>query len=187
MKKIITTALFVLGVLSLTTSCKDYLDKSPLSDISETDPYKNYKNFQGFTDELYNCIPMMSTPEYHSSWNFGEDEYWQPSETRIMANAVDQGNYWGWNEVYYSFFKTGAPGTTGTNRFDKGHLWGLSWYGIRKANVGLANLSLLTSATEEEKTSLLASFISSAASSTSCLCSTGAVCLILMKLSQPMP
>jgi hypothetical protein len=52
------------ALLSMTTSCKDYLDKSPLErHLARTDPYKNYKNFQGFTEELYNCIPMMSTPE----------------------------------------------------------------------------------------------------------------------------
>lgn len=151
MKKILYTAMFVIALLSMTTSCKDYLDKSPLSDINEEDPYKNYTNFQGFTEELYNCIPMLTQCDYHSCWNFGEDEYWQPSETRVFAYAVDQGNYWGWNECYYSFFHTGAPGTTGTDRFQKGHLWGMAWYGIRKANVGLANLNLLTNATQEEK------------------------------------
>ena len=151
MKKILYTAMFAMALLSMATSCKDYLDKSPLSDISEEDPYKNYTNFQGFTEELYNCIPMLTQCDYHSCWNFGEDVYWQPSETRVFTYAVDQGNYWGWNDCYYSFFHTGAPGTTGTDRFQKGHLWGLSWYGIRKANVGLANLDLLTNATQEEK------------------------------------
>ena len=151
MKKIVSLIIFTIGVLTLSTSCKDYLDKSPLSDISDSDPYKNFKNFQGFTEELYNCIPLMSTPDYHSSWNFGEEEYWQPSETRLMSYAVDQGNYWGWNECQYSWFKSGASGTTGTDRTNKGHLWGLSWYAIRKANVGLENLGKLVDATEEEK------------------------------------
>lgn len=151
MKKIISLTIFTIVVLTLSTSCKDYLDKSPLSDIKESEPYKNFKNFQGFTEELYNCIPLMSTPDYHSSWNFGEEEYWQPSETRLMSYAVDQGNFWGWNECYYSWLKAGAPGTTGSSRFDKGHLWGLSWYAIRKANVGLENLDKLADATSEEK------------------------------------
>mgnify|MGYP000184145853 CR=1 FL=1 len=143
--------MFAAGVLTTSTSCKDYLDKSPMSDISETDPYKNFTNFQGFTEGLYNCIPLMTTSDYHSCWNFGEEEYWQPAETRLFSYAVDQGNYWGWNECYYSWFKAGASGTTGTNRFDKGHLWGMSWYGIRKANLGLENLENMVDATTEEK------------------------------------
>ncbi len=143
--------MFAAGVLTMSTSCKDYLDKSPLSDISEKDPYKNFTNFQGFTEELYNCIPLMTTSDYHSCWNFGEEEYWQPAETRLFSYAIDQGNYWGWNECYYSWFKAGVSGTTGTDRFNKGHLWGMAWYGIRKANVGLENLDKLVDVTTEEK------------------------------------
>ena len=138
-------------VICATSGCTDYLDKSPLSDINETDPYKNFKNFQGFTEELYNCIPVMTAQEYHCCWNFGEDEYWEPNETRLMTYAIDQGNFWGWNECHYSYFKAGAPGTTGTDRFNKGHLYGLSWYGIRKANIGIEHLDQLVDATQEEK------------------------------------
>ena len=86
------------------SGCTEYLDKEPLSDISENDPYKNFKNYQGFVEELYNCIPMMTAQEYHSCWNFGEDDYWEPNETRLMTYAIDQGNYGGWNECYYSYF-----------------------------------------------------------------------------------
>ena len=150
MKKVFYNIMIV-AALAMTTSCKDYLDKSPLSDIGDTDPYKNYMNFQGFTDELYNTIPMMTTPDFHCCWNFGEDEYWQPNETRMLAYAIDHGNNWGWDESYYSYFHSGTGNPTSTNRDNKGHLWGMSWYGIRKANVGLAHLDLLQDATDEEK------------------------------------
>ncbi|GAB3364686.1 RagB/SusD family nutrient uptake outer membrane protein [Arachidicoccus ginsenosidivorans] len=132
------------------SSCKKYLDKSPLSDISDTEAYKNFTNFQGFTEELYNCIPLISTQDYHNNWNFGEDEMWEIGETRLLAYAIDQGDFWGWNTSYYSWFKTGGNGSS-QNRGDKGHLWGLSWYAIRKANIGIANLDKLTDATQEEK------------------------------------
>src|SRR5690606_7406103 len=59
-------------------------------------------------------------------------------------------DYWGWNTRYYSWFKAGGNPQTG-ERFQKGNLWGLSWYAIRKANVGIANLDLLQDATTEEK------------------------------------
>lgn len=151
MKKYICNMLLLVTTLLMTVGCSDYLDKSPLSDINETDPYKNFRNFQGFTEELYNCIPVMTAQDYHCCWNFGEDDFWEPNETRLMSYAIDQGNFWGWNECYYSYFSAGAPGTTGTDRFNKGHLYGLSWYGIRKANIGLANLDKLADATQEEK------------------------------------
>ena len=51
--------IFLMSVITLTgilgfASCTDYLDKSPNSDIKETDPYKNFKNFQVSTTEKMN-------------------------------------------------------------------------------------------------------------------------------------
>lgn len=67
--KIFLTSVITLAGMLGATSCTDYLDKSPYSDIEENDPYKNFKNFQGFTEELYNCIPVVSNSEYHTSFN----------------------------------------------------------------------------------------------------------------------
>ncbi len=148
-RKIILPVLVLVVTLSL-SSCKKYLERSPLANITDEEPFKNFRNFQGFTEELYNCIPMLSGNEYHSSFNLGEDELWEVGETRLIAYSIDQGDYWGWNTAYYNFFRTG--GTSSNNdRFQKGKLWGLSWYGIRKANIGIANLDKLTEATQEEK------------------------------------
>jgi len=148
--KMLTAFAFILGLVGF-ASCTDYLDKSPLSDIDSKVVFQNYKNFQGFTEELYNCLPILSAVGSHNSWNLGEDEYWEPTEQRIFAYNVDRGDYWGWNTaVFGSWFKTGGKPETQANA-DKGALWGLSWYGIRKANIGLANLDKLTDATDEEK------------------------------------
>ncbi|MDI3320868.1 RagB/SusD family nutrient uptake outer membrane protein [Pinibacter soli] len=141
--------LMVAGTLSL-PSCTKYLDKAPLSDIAPNDAYKNFRNFQGFTEELYNCIPLVSSQDFHNNWNFGEDEFWEIGETRLFAYSIDQGDYWAWNTAGYSWFKTGGNPSTQV-RGDKGRLWGLSWYAIRKANIGLANLDKLTDATDQEK------------------------------------
>lgn len=148
-RKIVLPVLVLVVTLSL-ASCKKYLERSPLANITDEEPFKNFRNFQGFTEELYNCIPMLSGNEYHSSFNLGEDEIWEVGETRLIAYSVDQGDFWGWNGAAYNFFRTG--GTASNNdRFQKGKLWGLSWYGIRKANIGIANLDKLTEATQEEK------------------------------------
>ena len=144
--------LLVAGFSLGTVSCSDYLDKAPEADIAPTEPYKNYTNFQGFIEEIYNCIPGFAVaPNYHCNWNFGEDEYWQPSETRMFANHVDQGDYWAWNTALYSPFHAGVNRTTEMKRDDKGNLWGLSWYAIRKCNLGLANLDGMVDCTQEEK------------------------------------
>lgn len=39
------------------TSCEDYLDKEPSSDISDETPFKDFTNMQGYIEEIYNCIP----------------------------------------------------------------------------------------------------------------------------------
>ena len=141
-----------LSMLGVNTSCTDYLDKSPYSDIAENDPYKNYKNFQGFVEELYNCIPIISNNEYHNSINLGEEEYWQPDELRFFARSVDYGDFWGWTTCYYSYPNHRRSGKANSNSHtDKGNLWELAWYGIRKANIGIANLDKLVGATDEER------------------------------------
>ena len=82
------------------TSCTDYLDKSPDSDISATDAYKDFQNFQGFTEELYNCIPYFSKGYWTNSWNWGEDEIMNVGIDYHMVYKVDQGDFWGWQSEY---------------------------------------------------------------------------------------
>lgn len=38
-------------------SCQDYLDKEADSTVSENDAFVNFRNFQGYVEEIYNCIP----------------------------------------------------------------------------------------------------------------------------------
>lgn len=156
MKKFIKiyTLLFAAALSLSSVSCTDYLDKAPGSDIAPTEPYKNYTNFQGFLEQCYNDIPgLASTSWYHGCWNYGEDEYWQPSETRILTTAIDQGNYWAWDEVQYSPFHSGIDlnADNDVNRDSKGRLWGMCWQGIYATNLGLENLGNLVDATQEEK------------------------------------
>ena len=157
-KEYISRSLLLASVLVLSASCTDYLDKSPKSDIDPEQPYLNFTNFQGFVEELYAAMPIMTGHQYHSCWNFGEDDYWEPNETRMLTYAIDQGDYWGWQNCFYSYFKEkdGNMNTaTGERMIDnnstKGNLYGLCWFGIRKANIGLANLDKMIDATQEER------------------------------------
>ena len=56
------------------TSCEDYLDKAPESSVNPEDAFKNFRNFQGFTEELYYCIPDFAHGYWNNSFNWGEDE-----------------------------------------------------------------------------------------------------------------
>lgn len=135
-------------------SCEDYLSKAPESTISEEDAFLNFRNFQGFVEELYCCLPAMSQSTWNSEFNMA-DEVLSPSRSDYRMNAEwDKGNYWAW--------KTGGGGwdncwlddktanTTPDNPFNKG-LWPLCWYGIRKCNVGLENINKLVEASDEER------------------------------------
>ena len=151
-KFVLMSAFAVAGTLSM-TSCTDYLDKAPETDYEANDPYKNFTNFQGFVEELYNCVPVVSNSEYHTCFNYGEEDYWEPQETRLQTLNVDNGDFWGWTTAYYGYPRSGGSyGASGENsRRDKGDLWTNAWYGIRKCNEGIANLNVLTGATQEER------------------------------------
>lgn len=86
--------------LALTTSCTDYLDKSPESDVSPEAAFKNFKNFQGFTEELYLCIPDFSKSYWTTCWNWGEDDIQAVGIDYLMGYKVDQGDFWGWQKEF---------------------------------------------------------------------------------------
>jgi starch-binding outer membrane protein, SusD/RagB family len=140
---------FVLGIMAM-VSCEEYLDKAPQSDIDSEEAFKNFRNFQGFTEQLYDCIPITNSADYHNSIDLGEDVYWEPGDNRPLAYAIDQGNYWAWSTAFYGWFRPNYNPTS-TSRFDKNRLWGMAWHGIRMANVGIANLDKLSEASDEEK------------------------------------
>ncbi|WP_302063538.1 RagB/SusD family nutrient uptake outer membrane protein, partial [uncultured Duncaniella sp.] len=156
MKKYISglSRLLLLAGVMVTASCTDYLDKAPGSDIDENEPYKNFRNFQGFVEELYGGIPSITSTDSHNAWNHGEDEYWEPSDTRPVSYHVDQGNYRVMVEdgtYIYGFPRNGNGNPESDKKADKGNIWRLSWKCIRKANIGLANMEKLQSATQEER------------------------------------
>ena len=142
--------------LALTTSCTDYLDKSPESDVSPEAAFKNFKNFQGFTEELYLCIPDFSKSYWTTCWNWGEDDIQAVGFDYLMGYKVDQGDFWGWQyefDGWHASFMDQDETFDPNDRFKRG-LWKAAWYGIRKANLGLENMDLMTAATQEEKNTI---------------------------------
>lgn len=154
-KYISTISKFLLGASALLLcSCVDYLNKAPGSDIDENEPYKNFRNFQGFVEELYGGIPAISSNDYHNSWNLGEDEYWEPSDVRPLAYRIDQGDYRVMvdkSDYVYGFPNQKYADPASGDQHDKANIWQLGWKCIRKANIGLENLPRLQNATQEER------------------------------------
>jgi starch-binding outer membrane protein, SusD/RagB family len=149
----ILLAIVVFNIASGLSSCKKFLDREPQSVVSDADAYKNFINFQGFTEELYHCIPDFSNAYWTNCWNWGEDEIQSTALDFHFIVKIDNGNFWGW-QSQFDGWQAGWMDRNNTNtnddRFTKS-LWKLGWYGIRKANMGLANMDKLTDATQEEK------------------------------------
>jgi hypothetical protein len=134
-------------------SCKKFLDREPQSIVSDKDAFKNFINFQGFTEELYHCIPDFSNAYWTNSWNWGEDEIQSTSYDFHFVVKIDNGDFWGWQSQFDGWqagWMDRNNTSTNDDRFAKS-LWKLGWYGIRKANMGLQNIDKLTDGTQEEK------------------------------------
>jgi hypothetical protein len=155
MKKYIKRILLVGIVWSLTgmVSCKKYLDRDPEANVSAETAFKDFRSFQGFTEELYNCIPDFTNRYWTNSWNWGEDEIQSTVQNFHLVNKIDNGDFWGWQREFDGWgagFMDYATANTNNDRMTKG-LYPLAWYGIRKANLGLENMNLMVNATDEER------------------------------------
>ena len=86
------------GTFSM-TSCTDYLEKDAESVLQKEDAFKNFNNFQGFVEVMYNVIPDVAKSHWTSCFNWGEDEVhtfdssWANS---VFIAMVDNGNYSGY-------------------------------------------------------------------------------------------
>ena len=104
MKKYIKLILYCgfFSLLAGITSCSDYLDKAPATTVNPEDAYKNFTNFQGFTEELYNCIPSFCNRDDNNFFNNGEEEMWGANAQNQGAYiwAVDNGNFWSWQKEF---------------------------------------------------------------------------------------
>lgn len=134
-------------------SCKKYLNEAPEAAVSSTAAFINFTNFQGFTEELYGCVPDYTTATWADpSWFMG-DEIINANGNDDTGDKFDRGDYWGWQEGWVPCWLYSPDGLVHTELggfpSSKG-LWQNAWYGIRKANLGLANINNLNG-TDEEK------------------------------------
>ncbi|MGI6047829.1 MAG: RagB/SusD family nutrient uptake outer membrane protein [Petrimonas sp.] len=132
-------------------SCTDYLDKAPDSVISKDDAFKNFKNFQGYVERMYNLAPDLAKHYWVSSFNWGEDEVVTIGNGEyLMGFSIDRGNYRNYIGKGDCFLDRNW--SVGGDRFQKS-IWGGSWYGIRVANMGLEALAegKMTDATQAER------------------------------------
>lgn len=150
---VLGTALAMLGSFS---SCEDYLDKEPDSDVSADAPFKNFTNMQGYIEEIYNCIPNKAQCYWTTAWNLGDDEIQNPQADGIIIHQIDLGNYFAWqdNDQFWFAAKKNGLSPTSTDAFNH-RLYGHAWYCIAKCNKALASIEDNFVGTTEEKNLLL--------------------------------
>ena len=150
MKQHIIKLACALTLLAGFGSCTDYLDKTPDSNVSEDEAYKNFTNFQGFVEEIYNCIPQKESCYWCTTFNWGDDELMNTGAgDSHLTTHIDLGDYRNWYNNGQSFLHRDGLNPTSTNKFD--HSIEHAWYCIRKCNIGLENIDKMTNATQEEK------------------------------------
>lgn len=144
-RNILLIGILAISIMGSMTSCEDYLDREPTTEIDPEAAYKSFFNFQGFVDEMYMCIPNIMNMEV-STWNWGEEEHYSPNGKNEMVAQVDRGEFASLRKFIYN---TGAKPNSNARR--EKAFWQLGWYAIRKANMGLANLEKLVGTDEEKK------------------------------------
>ncbi|MFD2904604.1 RagB/SusD family nutrient uptake outer membrane protein [Sphingobacterium anhuiense] len=142
---------------SYMSSCKKYLDKEEQSIISEKEAFKNFNNFQGYTEELYHCIVNFSNLYWTNSWNWGEDEITSTAGDYHFIHKIDNGNFWAWQAQHDGWGAGWMEQNDFTteflpeNRNINKDLWNAAWFGLRKISIGLENMDKMTEATQEER------------------------------------
>ena len=147
-KTLLLTGCVSLALGTSLSSCQDYLDKEPDSTVSADDAFANFRNFQGFVEEIYNCIPDKEKCNWCPSWNWGDDEIFNPEADSRMTHQVDLGNFRAWETTGNWLKRDGA--STSTDKFAHG-IWNHAWYCIRKCNLGLQNIDKFVTGSAEEK------------------------------------
>ena len=142
-KSLLRGALLLIAGCAAFTSCTDWLEKDPEAIVAEDEAFKNYRNFQGYIEEIYNLIPDKEKINYCTAWNFGDDAVHNTEGYAHMDHQVDLGNYRNW----YTNTQCWLNG-------DRSSLWKNSWYCIRKCNMGIENIKSLVG-TDEERDLLL--------------------------------
>ena len=150
MKQNIVKLFCALSLMGGFASCTDYLDKSPDSTVSADQAFKNFTNFQGYVEEVYNCIPSKESNYWCTTFNWGEDEILNTGKGDSHETAhFDLGDYRYWYSDPQSFLHSNGLNSTSNDKFS--HSLEHAWYCIRKCNLGLENLEKMTDCTQEEK------------------------------------
>jgi hypothetical protein len=128
--------------LCINTSCEDYLDKAPETDISDKDAFGNFFSFQGAVEVLHNLVQDHDKGGAWNNYSFADENI------NTYTYEFDLGNYWDDSR----YFGSGSGANPTLTEARRRRIWGHAWYGIRHANLLLDKLNqegLFEGTTEE--------------------------------------
>jgi len=136
-------------VLATTTSCEDYLDKSPDYGITEKEVYKDYDSFSGFLNNAYNYLDLFSG--FNSCRNGRTHMGTISDEMASMYNyaecfAINSGN---WGGSFIGAFEIGNSSWAGGTPINH------AYKGMRIVNRIINDIDEVPNLTEEQKGELL--------------------------------
>ena len=139
----IIKSLSIIALLFFLAGCEKYLERTPDSVINDAQVFGSYRNFQGYLDVLYgDGLIVYHVQAYTSSFDFADDV--DCNRDFPSGYNIPRGNYmWIYSNLDQNPFIT----TSQSAHFG---LWDQGWANIRTCNLGLANLELLTNATQDE-------------------------------------
>ena len=160
MRTVCYLLIFSLGIV-LFPSCEEYLEKTPEATVTDEDVFSTYESFQGFLDANYGEVVNYNTFYATTTCNMGGESLnnfitWSPAYTTWNGDywyiaGADDYSFNDFTSLYmngkygYGIFYASEGGAGG------GGIWTGGWRGIRRCNVALENLPLLSDATDEEK------------------------------------
>lgn len=159
MKKINNKAKAFIAIILLNlmaTSCEDFLAKTDLAAVPESDVFGTFKHFQGFVANMYNYVfdyqnlgnnGDVMWPNFEETVSDGT--YYAEWKMEVGSYPVDITNV---NQNPIRFSTTAdAAGILSTNFYARRSMWDMPWYCIRMANIALEKFPLLQEATQDEK------------------------------------
>lgn len=141
-------------LLSGMFACTDYLEQDTDSVLDDAAPFRTFYNFQSFTEELYSLVPSIIKHTWEPDFNWGEDILVSTEGVNKASSRIDRGDFRSLlenNDVFLHRNRALNPDDSDSWKGNhKKDIWRSSWYGIHKANHGLANLELLLGNQEEK-------------------------------------
>lgn len=153
--KHIIKSLILIPILFLFSSCEEYLDKAPESNLTVEEVFKDFDHAQGFVEEMYALVvDYPVSAEWQTDPIYGDDGYLNVASW-WASTKIDQGNLSSMWQFRSSYFTGKKNDPSHPDTFERMGVYAGSLLGIRKANLAIENIDLMVDASQDERDVIL--------------------------------